>query len=82
MKFSWDMAESRPPQLVLAAEEETFDRVTIQHWKEEGFQVTYLACSVGKQKVFESRLQDLSDQLELAERYAIVGLGSFFLKII
>lgn len=33
---------------------------------------------MGKQKVFESRLQDLSDQLELAERYAIVGLGSFF----
>lgn len=40
--------------------------------------MTYLACSTGNQKGFENRLQDLSDQLELAERYAIVGLVPLF----
>lgn len=75
MRFSWDkMTAPRRPQLVLAAEDATFDRVTVQHWKEEGFQVTYMACSAWTQKEFESHLQDVSDQLELAEKYAIVGL--------
>ncbi len=60
------------PRLVLTAEDESFDTITIQNWKDEGFQVTYLPFT-GSRKQYERALHCLPDPLELGEKYAIVG---------
>ena len=61
-----------PPRLVLTAEDDSFDQTTIQNWKDEGFQVTYLPFT-GSRKQYEQDLHCLPDPLELGEKYAIVG---------
>ena len=60
------------PRLVLTAEDESFDATTIQDWKDEGFQVTYLPFT-GPRKQYERDLHCLPEPLELGEKYAIVG---------
>lgn len=71
-----NMNQPRRPQLVLSSEDEEFDPATVQHWNDEGFQVLYLPCTTEKSKEMDRTLQELSDQLELGEHYAIVGLLS------
>lgn len=61
------------PRLVLTAEDPSFDSVTIQNWKDEGYDVTYLPFT-GSRPDFERNLQHLTDPLETGEKYAIVGV--------
>jgi len=60
------------PRLVLTSDTDDFDPTTIQHFKEEGFQMSYLAYT-GKKSSYTEKLQHLQDPLELGEKYAIVG---------
>lgn len=60
------------PRLVLTAEDDEFDPLIIQHWKEEGFEVSYLPFT-GQRKEYIRELDHLPDPLELGEKYAIVG---------
>ncbi|KAI1610365.1 carboxymethylenebutenolidase [Exophiala viscosa] len=62
------------PRLVLTSDTDDFDPTTIQHFKEEGFQMSYLAYT-GKKASYTEKLQHLQDPLELGEKYAIVAYG-------
>ena len=75
MKFTWDQDTMTRPRLVLTAEADPFDPLTIQHWKEEGFEVSYLPFK-GQRKEYIRELDHLPDPLELGEKYAIIGLFS------
>jgi hypothetical protein len=44
-----------PPKLYITAEDEDFDELTLQEWRDEGFNVTYLAMGEGGRK-FADRL--------------------------
>lgn len=69
------------PRLVLTAEDPSFDSVTIQKWKDEGYNVTYLPFT-GSRRDFERNLQHLADPLEMGEKYAIVGMHfSYFFSL-
>lgn len=62
-------------KLIVTAEERDFDPVTIQHFREESFQVTYLPFPpASATKGYEQSLQGLADSLEEGEKYAIVGM--------
>ena len=69
MHFSWD---NILPRLVVTSDTPDFDPNTIDHWKDEGFQVTYLPYD-GDHKDYNKKLQHLADPLELGDKYAIVG---------
>lgn len=71
MKFSWNNA-SQQPRVVVTAEDPDFDAVTLQHWRDEGFEVSYLAFTATR-KAYVQELHHLADPLELGEKYAIVG---------
>ncbi|KAI9753722.1 MAG: hypothetical protein M1835_000969 [Candelina submexicana] len=62
------------PRLVLTSDDPDFDRESIQHWKDEGFDVSYLLFK-GDAKSYERTIQRLADDLELGEKYAIVAYG-------
>ena len=72
MKFSWNRDEMAHSRVVLTAKDEAFDPVTIQHWKDEGFQVAYLPFR-GRRKEYIEEIDSLPEPLELGEKYAIVG---------
>ena len=74
MKFSWNNS-SQQPRLVVTAEDADFDQTTLQHWREEGFQVSYLPFTATR-KAYIQQLHHLADPLELGEKYAIVGQAS------
>lgn len=59
--------------VVITAEGDDFDEVTIQNWRAEGFQVSYLPFT-GSRKDYVHSIQHLADPLELGENFAIVGL--------
>lgn len=61
------------PRVVLTSDTDDFDQTTISHFKEEGFQLSYLAYQ-GKKSEYMQKLQHLQDPLELGEKYAIVGM--------
>ncbi|CAF9906939.1 MAG: hypothetical protein HETSPECPRED_006998 [Heterodermia speciosa] len=61
-------------RVVLTAEDDAFDPVTIQSWKDEGFQVAYLPFR-GRRKEYIEEINSLPDPLELGEKYAIVAYG-------
>ena len=64
------------PRLVIAAEAEDgdFDKVTLENWKAEGFEVTYLPLSkIKTQGECEEALQELADSLDGRKKYAIIG---------
>ncbi len=77
MKFSWSQP---PPRLVLTAEDSAFDPVTIQNWKDEGYEVSYLPFTSSR-KEYVKALHRLADPLELGEKYAIVGRSGSFAMI-
>lgn len=62
------------PRLVLTSDTDDFDHTTIDHFKAEGFQITYLPYS-GNHKEYTGKLGHLADPLDLGERYAIVAYG-------
>ncbi|OJD14123.1 hypothetical protein AJ78_05498 [Emergomyces pasteurianus Ep9510] len=71
MHFSWQSGRAR---LVITADTRHFDQETIQHFKDEGFEVAYLPYN-GVDREYNSQLQMLEDPLELGEKYAIVAYG-------
>jgi hypothetical protein len=70
MHFSWN---SGTPHVVVTADTEDFDPATIQHFKDEGFSVSYLPYN-GDSKEYKRQLKLLEDPLELGDRFAIVGM--------
>lgn len=75
MKFSWNNTSQKPRIIVSAEEDDDYDTTAVQHWKEEGFQVSYLPLASNK-KFFVQQLHDYADRLELGEKYGIVGQAS------
>lgn len=71
MKFSWNNT-SQQPRVVVTAEDPDFDATTLQHWRDEGFEVSYLPFT-DTRKTYVHQLHHLADPLELGEKYAIVG---------
>ncbi|KAK2793652.1 hypothetical protein FQN51_001163 [Onygenales sp. PD_10] len=71
MHISW---ESGRAPLVVTADTPDFDPVTLQHFRDEGYQVSYLPYN-GVQKEYISQLHSLEDPLELGDKYAIVAYG-------
>ncbi|KAL8667467.1 MAG: hypothetical protein Q9202_000683 [Teloschistes flavicans] len=75
MKFSWNNSSQKPRLVVITEDEDDeFDPTTLQHWREEGFAVSYMPLPA-TQKLLVQQLHDYADRLELGERYAIVDWG-------
>ncbi|KAI9812014.1 MAG: hexokinase A [Pycnora praestabilis] len=53
---------------------EDFDQTTTQHWRDEGYDVSYLPWNGGG-KQYREKLHHLSDDLDLGEKYALVAYG-------
>ena len=60
-------------KLVVTAEDPTFNEATLQKWREEGFNVSYLPLDDSPER-YANTIEHLSDSLALSENYAIVGL--------
>ena len=65
-------ANSRPPRLYLTADDDEFDGTILQHFREEGFETSYLPMG-DSVKAYKDSLRHLADDLELGENYAVVG---------
>ncbi|KAL6714431.1 hypothetical protein ACLMJK_007855 [Lecanora helva] len=66
------------PRLVVTAEAEdgAFDQLTLDHWKEEGFDVTYLPFSGKSSKeTLKKAMQDVANELEDGQEFAIIAFG-------
>ena len=59
--------------LVVTADDSTFDEATLQKWREEGFNVSYLPLDNSRER-YAHTIEHLSDPLALSENYAVVGL--------
>jgi len=65
MKFSWSPATTTDPlNLILTAEDSSFDPTTLQHWKDEGFQVTYLPFTSSR-KEYVRKVQNMAEELRV-----------------
>jgi hypothetical protein len=53
---------SHPPRVIVTAEDDEFDEVTIRHWKEEGFDVTYIPMGNGG-KLYAQQIKAISSKL-------------------
>ena len=73
MSFSWSDSSVAQPKVVITSEGDDFDQTTIQNWRAEGFEVSYLPFT-NYQTDYIHSLQHLADPLELGENFAIVGL--------
>lgn len=74
MRFSWSDSSVAQPKVVITAEDDSFDEVTIQNWRAEGFEIAYLPFT-GSRADYVHALQHLADPLELGEHFAIVAYG-------
>jgi hypothetical protein len=78
LNFSWSSTGRREiARLYLTAEDPEFDPVTIQHWKDEGFEVTYLPYN-GDARSFKQQLHGIGDTLDLGDRWVLVGTTPFW----
>ena len=73
MSFSWNGTALARPKVVITAQDYEFDRATIQNWRAEGFEVSYLPF-IGSREDYVHRLQHLADPLDLGEDFAIIGM--------
>lgn len=66
-----------PPRLHVTADDDVanFDPLILQHFRDEGFDVTYLPYDPQNHKAYTNELKHLHDDLELGENYAIVAYG-------
>lgn len=53
---------SLPPRLLITSEDDEFDQTTLQHWKDEGYDVTYLPVGEGG-KPYIQALKSVPDEL-------------------
>lgn len=51
-----------PPRLWITSEDEDFDETTLRHWKEEGYDVTYLPMGADV-NTYTNTLTSLADDL-------------------
>jgi len=65
---------SHPPRLYITSEDDEFDEKTIQHWKEEGLDVTYFPMGNGGPE-YRRMVKSWSNNLKLGESYAIIAYG-------
>ena len=66
----------KPARVLLSADSPQFNTVTIGHWREEGFTVSYLPFS-GSQKEYAQSLRAIAEPLGFREEFALVGTLSF-----
>lgn len=66
-----------PPKLYITSEEEDFDPLTIEEWKNEGFDVEYLSIEgCGGAKGYLERIKGLSAQkMDPCSKFGIVAFG-------
>lgn len=75
---------SLPPRLHVTADDDEFDEVLLQHFRQEGFDVTYLPCLINEndgssgKKAYVNELKHLADDLEVGERYVLLFILAFF----
>lgn len=62
------------PRLYVTAESDDFDDLTLQAWRDEGFEVNYLPFGDGG-KQYVKTLHSLKDGLGVGGTYAIVGIS-------
>ena len=72
MRFSWNDSTLPRPKLVITAQGDEFDQVTLQNWRAEGFEVSYLPF-IGSREDYVHYLQHLTHPLELGQEFAIIG---------
>ena len=63
------------PKLFITAETDNaseFDQITLKHWREEGFDVTYIPMGRGG-KAYQEQLKNIPNSLPLGEYFGIVG---------
>lgn len=66
----------KTPYVLLTAETDDFDDITLQQWHEEGFVVNYVPLGKGDAE-FKRRLHGTADTVVgVSEQYAIVGKSS------
>ncbi|KAF2715583.1 hypothetical protein K504DRAFT_469751 [Pleomassaria siparia CBS 279.74] len=70
----WLSFNHSTPMLYITAEDEEFDLETLRAWKDEGFNVKYIAMGEGG-KQYVNTLHHLGDAMGIGERYAIVAFG-------
>ena len=70
-----------PPRLHVTGDDDDPDPLIMQHFFEEGFDVTYLPRGNGG-KGYNDKLKRLAEDLELGENYAIVGVYVLQIKFI
>ena len=70
LNFPWDA--KRPRRLYITAEDTEFDATTIQHWKDEGFDVTYVPYD-GEPKSLQQQLHKIGDSSDLGEKWGLIG---------
>ena len=73
MRSSWSKSSVAQPKVFITAKSNDFDQVTVQNWRAEGFEVSYLPF-LGCPTDYIHSLQHLADSLELGDNFAIVGL--------
>ena len=73
MNFSSNHSTVTRPKVIITAKDDEFDQVTIQNWRAEGFEVSYLPYT-GSRGDYVRGLQHLADPLELGENFAIIGM--------
>ena len=64
------------PKLFITAETDSvdeFDQITLRHWREEGFDVTYIPMGRGG-KTYAEQLKSIPNSLPLGEYFGIVGM--------
>ena len=67
------------PKLFITAETDTvdeFDQITLKHWRDEGFDVTYVPMGKGG-KTYAETLKSIPNSLPLGEYFGIIGALSF-----
>jgi len=65
---------SHPPKVYITAEDDEFDPVTTQHWKEEDYDVSYHPMGTGG-KAYRDLIKSFSLNLRLGESFAIIAYG-------
>lgn len=72
--FLSDKFPHAPPKLVFTAEDDLFDELTLESWKDEGFKVEYLPMGNGG-KEYRQKLVELSKTgLGPCETFGIIGM--------
>jgi len=75
LNFSWTPGEKKALRLFVSAEDTEFDPATLQHWKDEGFHVTFLSYN-GDPAEYRTTLAKMGDKLDLGEKWALIAYSN------